>query len=84
MNNYDKLKIIDPSKFLSGNNYGLFFGLALMSNDLGDLIHLHDLHIKDGIKPENYISAENGRKNGRNIYILRLTLSHLYSILEFF
>jgi len=84
MNNYDKLKIIDPEKFLSGDNYGLFFALALMSNDLGDLIYLQGLHARTGAKPENFISADNGRKTGRNIYILRLALSHLYSILEFF
>lgn len=84
MNNYDKLKIIDPAKFLSGEDYGLFFSLALMSNDLGDLIHLQGLHARAGKNPEKYISAENGRKTGRNIYILRLAFSHLYNILEFF
>lgn len=84
MNNYDKLKIIDPSKFLSGADYGLFLALALMNNDLGDLIYLQGLHVIAGKKPEKYISAENGRKVGRNIYILRLAFSHLYNILEFF
>ncbi len=84
MNNYDKLKIIDPTKFLSKEDYGLFFALALMSNDLGDLIHLQGLHARAGKNSEKYISAENGRKTGRNIYILRLAFSHLYNILEFF
>jgi hypothetical protein len=84
MNNYDKLKIIDPKKFLAGNDYGIFFSLALMSNDLGDLIHLQGLHARAEKKPEKYISAENGRKTGRNIYILRLAFSNIYNILEFF
>jgi len=84
MDNYDKLKIIDPVKFMSGDDYGLFLALALISNDLGDLIHLQGLHSQDGERLENYISAENGRKSGRNIYILRLAFSHLYNILEFF
>lgn len=84
MDNYDKLKGIDPKNFLTGEDYGLFFGLGLMSNDLGDLIHLQELHAKTAVVSNNFISAENGRKTGRSIYITRLALSHLYNILEFF
>lgn len=82
--NFDKLKGIDPQKFLGEKDYGLFLGLGLMSNDLGDLIHLQALHAGTDRVSGNFISAEIGRKTGRNIYITRLALSHLYNILEFF
>ena len=84
MQDYSKLKGINPEKFLSGNDYSLFLSLALINNDLGDLVYLQGLHARSVKKIKYPISAEHGRKTGRDIYIFRLALSHLFNILEFF
>ena len=80
---YNNLKCIRPDKILNISNSGIFLTLALISNDLGDLIYLQGLHAKNTISIKDLISAENGQKTGRNIYIFRLALSHMYSIFEF-
>ncbi len=79
-----KLLKINPEEIHTSNN--LFFTLGLIRNDLGDLSYLQSLHVntfKDS-NVGNEISAINGQISGRNIFILRLALSHLYNALEFF
>ncbi len=60
--------------------------LALIHNDLNDLIFLHDLVSTNS--PRNLdtktVSPELGQFSGRRLYIVRLVLSHLHEMLIFF
>lgn len=78
----DLIRII-PDKINTAND-NIFLGLALIRNDLGDLIYLQSLHTKGKKQYEiEEVSAERGQEGGRNIYILRLALSSFYNFLEF-
>ena len=83
MNDYRDLNGINPKNILKDRSNGIFLGLGLISNDLGDLIYLQGLHARNS-KFGRIVCAEFGRAAGRNIYILRLALSQLYNILKFF
>ncbi len=75
---------IDPKK-IDRTKKNIFFGLALIRNDLSDLIYFDKLHNEAANRKKlvNTISAEAGQFTGRDIYIFRLALSHFYSTLEF-
>lgn len=86
MKNILDLIEIDPEKIKSSPR-NVFFGLALIRNDLSDLIYLQSLHSKErnSLNIKKYeVSADRGRNAGHDIYIIRLILSQLYSIIEFF
>ncbi len=83
INDKDLIKIhpqlIDPEKD------SILFTLALIRNDISDLLYLQHLSMDDlkNITNHSEVSAETGQASGRRIYIIRLFLSHFYSILEF-
>jgi hypothetical protein len=82
--NTENLIQIESEK-IEASSKNIFFGLGLIRNDFGDLAYLQGLHAKEYEKLDltQKFSSENGQYSGRNIYLFRLALSHLYSVLEF-
>lgn len=79
---YTDLIKIEPSN-LADSKQDLLLTLALIRNDFSDLVYLQKLHKEKSEDFKLEVSAKNGQITGRNIYILRLALSHFYSFLEF-
>ncbi len=81
----DDLIRIQPEKITATQQNSLF-GLALIRNDLSDLVYLQSFHAKEKEKlglNYRHTTSDVGRASGRDIYFARLALSHFWSILEF-
>src|SRR5680860_513890 len=77
--NRDKIKTSNEGK----RTRSTFLTLALIRNDISDLVYLQGLFVHDNNKIESKISSHSGRSMGRMIYIMRLALSHYYEFLQF-
>jgi len=77
--NKDKIKCSNENK----RTRSTFLTLALIRNDISDLVYLQGLFVKSNKDIKYEISSVSGQFTGRMIYIMRLALSHYYEFLFF-
>lgn len=77
---------LNKDKILKSNNKkraNTLLTIALIRNDISDLVYLQGLFASDNKNIKNEVSAESGQYAGRRIYFMRVFLSHYFEFLMF-
>jgi RNA binding exosome subunit len=78
---------INPEKIVNSSSEkrvkDILLTLALVRNDISDLIYLQGLHVKNSPPDLQKVDEKSGQFTGRRIYIIRLVLSHFHEFLVF-
>lgn len=77
---------LDRNKIIQSNNRkgsNPLLTIALIRNDISDLVYLQGLFADGNKNIKNVVCAESGQYAGRRIYFMRIFLSHYYEFLIF-